>query len=555
MNDERAVLDDYALRWLQDVLGRPLLAYVLNCTTEDLNLVFSEHWEHSAHQLRVLQSVYEIIGLPNPHEDFEYTVDPERLVDWLMEVGQDGRTRAWSFHQRSPADDLVQDGEDQFEQSMVELALSAYPALLLPSTLPSWVTSDVRFLADQRNPRFERVLRSLPQWADFVAAAEADVDVRAAFSRKDAGRGLFATMYLNTGHGRSVWLDDIASLLLRAAWRRARATFTTTESGLAANALEQLAIARRIFRGRTSTVVARVALTGVLLPEDCHLDLGHDGIIRPASEEDRRLAPTLLRQQLHGASDDIGNRVTINYDGDLVLDFPFPYKAWLAKIDDDIESWQSRVPPPQELELTLLRVRASILLACERTPRVHVVPTWQYVDEPFNDSIGPQYQDPRIGSGLVPAILTHHEVESWRSWYRLLGAADVRYIELALTRVLKATAERREPGDVLIDSVIAWEKLFGTSEGEPTFRVTSCLAKLLKPTLSERRTFRTELAKIYSLRSSVVHGNRPLKETEFPLCYKALDVAIDAIKALVDKRSDLLAEPDGASRSTALLLA
>jgi hypothetical protein len=91
--------------------------------------------------------------------------------------------------------------------------------------------------------------------------------------------------------------------------------------------------------------------------------------------------------------------------------------------------------------------------------------------------------------------------------------------------------------------------------GEPTFRVTACLAKLLKDSLAERRALRKELVGIYNLRSAVVHGNRPLTEADFGKCDRALDVAIDAIRTLVDRRSDLLAEGDGGSRSTAVLLA
>jgi hypothetical protein len=171
------------------------------------------------------------------------------------------------------------------------------------------------------------------------------------------------------------------------------------------------------------------------------------------------------------------------------------------------------------------------------------------------EGIGISWSDPRWGRGLTPVQLTEAEVVAWGEWYRLLRASQAKKIEVAITRVLKALAERREPSDVLIDSVIAWENIFGTAEGEPTFRVTACLAKLLKDSLAERRTLRKELADIYRLRSAVVHGNRSLTNAEFSQCDRALDVAIDAIRTLVDKRSDLLAEGDGGFRSAAVLLA
>ena len=86
----------------------------------------------------------------------------------------------------------------------------------------------------------------------------------------------------------------------------------------------------------------------------------------------------------------------------------------------------------------------------------------------------------------MPVQLTEAEVAAWGEWYARLSTAHVTRISLALSRILRALAERREPSDVLIDSVIAWENLFGTSEGEPTFRVSTCLAVLLEDSFDAR---------------------------------------------------------------------
>lgn len=107
---------------------------------------------------------------------------------------------------------------------------------------------------------------------------------------------------------------------------------------------------------------------------------------------------------------------------------------------------------------------------------------------------------------------------------------------------------------MLVDSVIAWENLFGTKEGELTFRVTTCLAKLLAESTEARLGLKSKLGKIYTLRSKVVHGSGSLKDDEHPYCYEALDVAVRAVKMLVVDRVDILKESDGAFRSAALLL-
>lgn len=210
--------------------------------------------------------------------------------------------------------------------------------------------------------------------------------------------------------------------------------------------------------------------------------------------------------------------------------------------------------PPLDMEKTVTRLRYSLLLATTpREYRPQLVPTWRGLDEPFNHGTALSWRDPRHGTGITPTQLTDAEADAWAEWYDKLNTPHVAKIELALTRILRAIAERREPSDVLIDSVIAWERLFGTKEGEPTFRVTSCLAKLLADGLDERLKLKAQLGKIYTLRSDVVHGNRVLERDDYALCYEALDKAIEAVRVLLADRQDILRLPDGARRSAALL--
>jgi hypothetical protein len=206
------------------------------------------------------------------------------------------------------------------------------------------------------------------------------------------------------------------------------------------------------------------------------------------------------------------------------------------------------------MEQTVMRLRFSLMLAVKREHRVQLVQTWRAFDEPFSHNIVTSWSDPRQGAGFMPIQLMDTEVEAWGKWYERLNTPHVAKIDLALTRILRAIAERREPSDVLVDSVIAWENLFGTKEGEPTFRVTMCLAKLLEQVPEARLQSRTRLAKIYALRSKIVHGGGTLREDEYRLCNEALDTAIRAVEVLLTDRGDILRLPDSAQRSAALLL-
>jgi hypothetical protein len=80
------------------------------------------------------------------------------------------------------------------------------------------------------------------------------------------------------------------------------------------------------------------------------------------------------------------------------------------------------------------------------------------------------------------------------------------------------------------------------------------MAVLLEDSFQARVLLKKKLTGIYSLRSKIVHGSRNLKAEEHPQCQEALDFAIKAVRLLASTRTDILELPDGAARSSALLL-
>jgi hypothetical protein len=77
---------------------------------------------------------------------------------------------------------------------------------------------------------------------------------------------------------------------------------------------------------------------------------------------------------------------------------------------------------------------------------------------------------------------------------------------------------------------------------------------LLERPFEARKDLKKRLGETYALRSKVVHGGGHLKESDYPRRQEALSIAIDAIRALVTERTELLELPDGAARSNALLM-
>src|SRR5207253_10145003 len=111
---------------------------------------------------------------------------------------------------------------------------------------------------------------------------------------------------------------------------------------------------------------------------------------------------------------------------------------------------------------------------------------------------------------------------------------------------------RLDSGDALVDAVMVWENLVGTSS-EVTFRVTAALTKLLESDPSKRRAFRKSLAQIYDVRSRLVHGVA-VEQSELSEAAKdAIALAIRALRACYRKGRDWLSL-SSTERGDALLL-
>jgi Apea-like HEPN len=536
-------VDRTVLRWLEDAVGPKLLAYLLGCDLDSLLSILAGDHQPSDKQMEVISAFSRLHrGFPR---ELDVGTQKELVRTWLVQVENDGRSVARSMHEHADGIEEIPSGEDELERALLGLVVDAFPAFLLPpDSIPMPPDEDISF-------RLSSLLHNHPQAAAFSEAALSDPVLQRIFAEENPNTGRTAMIYRNTGSGSGVQLSMLPDTLLRAAWRRLR-DGDPSPRALADEAIKELRLSRDLLAGKTRAVPAKLAFAGILLPSNSRLDL-RDGVVRPATDADRRVAPEPLKGRLSG-TDASGNSTTINYDGDVILEYKFPYKVRVEQLSQSLSPLPEGMYPPPSLERTATWLRFSLMLAVEREPRAQLVPTWRYFDEPLSQGSAISWNDPRQGTGIMPTQLSDAEVTAWGEWYERLSNATVGRIELALSRILRAIAERREPSDTLIDSIIAWENLFGSKEGELRFRITSSLAVLLKESYQERKGLKKKLTDLYDLRSKVVHGSRNLKHSEYPQCQAALSIAIEAIRVLIGERPDLLELPDGTERSTALLL-
>jgi hypothetical protein len=154
----------------------------------------------------------------------------------------------------------------------------------------------------------------------------------------------------------------------------------------------------------------------------------------------------------------------------------------------------------------------------------------------------------------MPTQLSEEECVAVEDFCRLIDANWSSAVDIAVRRVLSAAQVRTDPSDRLVDSVIAWENLFGTSEGEPRLRISSAMAWLLAETAASRAELQRELKQLYDDRSKIVHGGTFDEAAISEKATRALDLALSSLGTLFGARSDILSLPDGSARSLKLIL-
>jgi len=226
------------------------------------------------------------------------------------------------------------------------------------------------------------------------------------------------------------------------------------------------------------------------------------------------------------------------------------------EIDDSSTGLGAVVPKPivdhnDWIQLTMRLVSLAVALGTPRA-RVAPVPTFQLTLLPYETPISAYYQLV-LAPPAVERRLDPDECAGIEHWARILVDRYSPRLEVAARRIIAALSQRLDPADRLIDAVIAWESLFGADQ-EATLRVTGSLSWLLEPNSpTNREALRLETARIYGLRSRVVHGRQedPIEVSTASL--RATEVAIIALAALLERRPELI-PIDSVDRSKRLLL-
>ena len=150
-------------------------------------------------------------------------------------------------------------------------------------------------------------------------------------------------------------------------------------------------------------------------------------------------------------------------------------------------------------------------------------------------------------------LATEEECQRLEELVTSLEDVDFTRIQLTANRFLKAVIDRADPEDSLIDAVIGLESLFG-GRSDIAFSLASGVSKLLGNNKAEREEIFSDVKKIYTARSNVVHGKEmKLRNDVTALRASALSYLQRCFVELLENRQDLL-ELDSTSRVRTLIL-
>jgi len=433
---------------------------------------------------------------------------------------------------------------DAVAAAILKLLPAAYPLMLLPR-----VGMNMSGGSELLAPSFNHPNSPLAK-----AAMLDDPDLRALFT--EANGASLSAPYVTAFGGNAIQDWAFPCIALGHAWFRARLDRLTPTPDDVARALEgTLSDLRGLGRHETVEIPVRVGLSGVKLPS------GHPGFsvkgvtVRPSEPRDDWLAWRFDkdRDTVAGIADN-GVQQAVRYSGDLIVELSVEWLAYLGSWDFE-KGWPRHLLEGQE---RLSQAVDDIRLALALIPSKHHDPvlsqqSWRAVFEPTSIAPNSNWRSREYNLRIRPRTLLGNEVEEWQLLVERVVAADLSHIRIAVSRTLQALGERSEFHDILIDSVMAWENLFG-ARSDTVFRVTGSLAVLLGTNAEDRRALLKELRKLYDLRSAVVHGSAEIGPDDAVQSDRATNIALSALHTLLISRQDLLDEADGAHRSNKLLV-
>jgi len=345
----------------------------------------------------------------------------------------------------------------------------------------------------------------------------------------------------STGSGGVFQLAVFPDTLVANAYELMKLRGDISQEALLLAVKETVRMLREIGEGNQIKVPAFIGFHNVGFDDFYELDI-ETGKLRAYNDEILSLLPNEARPATLGGE----NKVL-----GLLLEYKYPYKVRLDQQGD-----YGRWPPELEqarkqLDKAKENLSFTLALAIDRSPPVGITQAWTLVFDPLCRGTSMSWSQ-RARSPMPHHLLKQQDREAVIYWSKMVNEKEDEKIRLAIRRILSSINERMNPIDGFIDSIIAWENLFG-GNAELSYRISVSIAKLLAESQEDRLEIQSKAVKYYTERSKIVHG---VKEVTYEVATQKRDeclkIALDVVKKLYEEHHDLLADADR-SKKLALL--
>lgn len=512
------------------IVGTRFLGFVCAASESEITSRLADGRRLRSEQEAILSAVLTAVG-QSALVAFQTGAGEGDFLHPLFEYDEQARTSRANTLRRSAGGALPRISyRNEAERALATLARDVYPALLLDvahtraRAAPSWI---------QRLWLMSPLTYRHPARRAFEMAAGLDPEIGSLFTEETPESGKTGFVWTSLGLGRGVQLAMLANDLLGAALFKLLLDDELSHLNYVEEAVAQLQTLRRLLRGEQVDVVCRVAFVGAELPGR-PLETPWGTIRKPTAGELQLRSDT-----------------PVAHSQELVLATHLPLEVAVDRTPSGTERLvDSPFTEKVEATFTSLQRKAdllalTLLLGVHREPVVAIGRTWTLVENPLKQ--GPSLSWSQDVVPLHPHVLASEDRRRIRTWMTRIDKHYSDRIDIAVKRTLSSLTTRRDATDRLIDAVVALENLFGTGSGELSFRISAGCAFLLERDAPRRAAVQREVARLYTVRSKIVHGaHAPAPGDLLPDARAASDFAVRAMRELFARRPDLVDERDRA---------
>lgn len=516
-------------------LPEDVLSYLLGAAPSDLLEWRNESGAPSNGQERALGKLMRLVDDLDPRALESATLAAVLAPRLGRFDAASGTSLGVSLRTQAGGDVAVPALDDPLSASMATLARDVYPAALC-----AWREDQVGI--DSVAAATTAAVVSHPERDRLEAALLADPVLGHLFPGDlpapiDSFETISYEIQSSFGYATRMQLVSIAPGVIRTAWWECAARGDTGQAAFFVAVLGTITRLRCLVSGRSCSVPVVVGVEGASIRND----LGGSASIRlpwgqlvPTNEAVARLLEPDPSKSAH------------------------PDRSGLLLIADINTRWQivsepRVVPPPLRnhsallLEERVRRVQLAVALGCAAGPVTVPRPLWVALLEPANVVVA------SLASGLGQPFghrdLTAMDADSIAKFSRLIEKGWHPSLHIANNRLIRATSERDDPVDSLIDAVIGLESLFGRSASELSQRVSMATARLLAPDQEAGVALYRRIRDLYQKRSGVVHGTLDLKEREAAaLAQEVIELLARSLREFFSVRPDLIADENRGER-------